>query len=122
MVECKSSYSSKAYCEDEVAENCFGIILPTSGVVLSTVELSSLSLRLKDMGNGFAERAQFSHALRCWNSALRFDPDNGTLHELKAQVYMSLDADDDEDDGGRRPYALQAVLSAQRATELLPEW
>lgn len=114
-----SSSSSEICCVD--AENCFGVILPSRGAVLSAIEFSSLSLQLKDMGNEFAEREEFSHALRCWNAALRFDSDNGILHELKAQVYMSLDADDARNEGGR-PYALQAVLSAQRAIELLPEW
>jgi hypothetical protein len=113
------SSSSEAYCVD--VENCFGLILPSSAAVLSEIELSSLSLRLKDMGNEFAEREEYSHALRCWNTALRFDSDNGILHELKAQVYMSLDADDDGNEGVR-PHALQAVLSAQQAVQLLPEW
>ena len=110
-----SSSSGAVYSneEDPGAERCFGIALPPLGSVLSVSEIASLSLRLKDQGNHLAESGDFSGAVRCWNSALGVDPENGILHELKAQVYMLLEEE---------RYSILAVHSAQRAIELLPDW
>lgn len=102
------SFANDAYAGQTY---CFGVKLPSPGS--SAEEISTVSQTLKDIGNDFAGDENFADALKAWDVALRYDPMNGILHELKAQVYLSLDT---------HRLALHAVRSAQLATELLPYW
>jgi tetratricopeptide (TPR) repeat protein len=64
----------------------------------------------KDKGVQLAENGEMGKAISCFNEALRYEPENAIVHEMKAQAYMSEDM------------YLEAIKSAESAIFYHPEW
>jgi tetratricopeptide (TPR) repeat protein len=72
-----------------------------------------ISLKLKEKGNILAEQQNYSKALNCWDLAITYNPLDGNLYELKAQVYLLINDP---------KLAILSVSSAEKAVSLLPDW
>jgi len=73
-------------------------------------DATSKGERLRREGATLAEAERHWEAIQKWDEALLFTPADHRLHEMKAQVYMSLCE------------VYPAVVSARRAVALNPNW
>jgi len=102
---------SKDEDDDEVASGEVDwISLAPKRKIIHLEDAQIKSDRLKREGTALAECERYWEALRKWDEALLFTPLDEKLHEMKAQVLMSLCE------------VFPAVLSAQKAVELNPLW
>ncbi|CAH1776042.1 unnamed protein product [Owenia fusiformis] len=78
--------------------------------VISIEDAVVKSNRLKKEGATLAENERFWEAIKKWDEALTFTPDDETLHEMKSQSYLALCE------------VFPAVHSAEHAIRLKPTW
>eukprot|EP01039_Chlorochromonas_danica_P004948 gene4948-5431_t len=68
------------------------------------------SNRWREEGCTLAEEGHFQEAIGLWRKASMITPNDHRLHELKAQGYLALDQ------------PMEAILCAEQAVELAPQW
>eukprot|EP01025_Chloroclados_australasicus_P010877 TRINITY_DN14604_c0_g1_i4.p2 TRINITY_DN14604_c0_g1~~TRINITY_DN14604_c0_g1_i4.p2 ORF type:complete len:172 (-),score=9.80 TRINITY_DN14604_c0_g1_i4:79-525(-) len=64
----------------------------------------------KEKGIGFASEGQYEIALLSFKKAIEQNPQDATVFEMMAQIYLQLEDDD------------QAIYHAQKAEKLAPSW
>lgn len=105
-----TQFSQQAADDDDVTEEAIADWFRAKRQCLSLEDGIAKSGRLKNEGITLAEADRNWEALKKWDEALIYTPDNETIHEMKAQVYMDLHEVE------------QAVLSAERAVLVAPTW